>query len=375
VEVLPVARRVFSAGVALLAVLAVVGVASPAGNRQARLAIVAPPAYAVQTWNADTDNLIRSQGTIELSGTPVSGVRVRVDNYDLPSPTDAQGHFVYLLDATLLARHVVAVTDATNGKAGGQPLSSAEQAELTARRAAIIVAYGVRDLKVSRDGAGHPVVSGRLVNGAGGPAPVVGLLTYQLTGTVTDANGKPVTGAQVSTRTLDRDYWTVSTMTDARGHYSSLFTASAELPGNPVPFTVRVSKGDVVYQFLSQEFVYFQRLQSARMDIRLPPRSYAMALPRPQSYPGALYDGIVAGVTAGGNLVRPVSATWPDGSGRFQITLPRRLAGKTVAIWEGKLNLFSRAEAKPGGTIDLADWPATLPREVPRDLVRVQLKG
>ena len=364
------ARRAFLVAAVLLAVA---GGALAGGNTQARVAIIAPPAYAVQAWSPDTDNLVRSQGTIELNGTPVSGVRVRVDNYDLPAPTDAQGHFVYLLDATLLARHVVTVTDATNGKASGQPLSSAERSQLATSLAAINVAYGVRDLKLSRDGAGHPVVSGRLVNSTGGPPPVVGLLTYQLTGTVTDANGKPVAGAQVSTRTLDRDYWTVSTMTDAQGHYSSLFTASAELPGNPVPFTVRVSKGDVVYQFLPQEFVNFQRLQSARMDVRLPPRGYAMALPRPQSYAGALYDGIVAGVTAGGKPVRPVSATWPDRSGRFQITLPKPLAGKTVAIWEGKLNLFSHAEAKPGGTIGLTDWPATLPREAPRDLVSVHL--
>ena len=63
--------------------------------------------------------------------------------------------------------------------------------------------------------------------------------------------------------------------------YSSLFTASSEYYENPVPFTVRVSKGDLVYEFLSQEFVYFKRLASARLDIRLPPRGFAMALPRP----------------------------------------------------------------------------------------------
>ena len=202
----------------------------------------------------------------------------------------------------------------------------------------------------------------------------MGLLTYKLTGTVTDGNGKPVAGAQVSTRTLDRDYWTVSTLTDASGHYDSLFTASAEAPGNPVPFTVRVSKGDVVYQMLSQEFVEFQRLKSATMDIRLPPRGYAMAIPLPHSFPGALYAGIVVGVTKGAAPVTPVSVTWPDRSGRFTITLPKRMAGQSVSIWEAKLNLFSVAEAKPGGAIDLQDWPTTtLPSNAPRDLASVKL--
>ena len=358
---------------ALLLAGIVLGSASAGGLKQSRQAIVAPPTYQLQPWRASTDNLVPAQGTVVLNGTPVAGAFVRVDTYELPSPTDANGHFTYLLDQTLLGRHVVTVTDASGAKAAGQPLTDAQRAELMANTAAISVAYAVKDLEVARDGAGHPVVTGRLADGRGAPPPRVGLLTYQLTGTVTDSSGKPVSGAQVSTRTLDRDYWTVSTVTDSKGFYTSLFTASAESPGNPVPFTVRVSKGDNVYQFLPQEFVNFQRLESARLDIRLPPRGYAMALPRPASYPGAVYTGVVVGVAQGDQVVRPVAATWLDPAGRFRLTLPQQLAGQTVSIWEGKLNLFSRKPAVPGGQVDLVSWPRTLAPDVPRDVVRVQL--
>src|SRR5438105_814259 len=79
---------------------------------------------------------------------------------------------------------------------------------------------------------------------ADGSAPAtVGLYSYELTGTVVDAHGKPVVGARVSTRTLDRDFWTVSRPTDGSGKYTSVFIASSELGGNPVPFSVRVAKG------------------------------------------------------------------------------------------------------------------------------------
>jgi hypothetical protein len=298
-----------------------------------------------------------------------------VDDYDLPKPTDANGHFVYLLDGTLLQRHVVTVTDASHATAGGQPLTDAERSELLAARGAITVAYTVQDLKVTRDAGGRPVVSGRLVVGRGVTPPRVGLLTYQLSGRVTDSHGNPVAGAQVSTRTLDRDYWTVSTVTDSQGRYTSLFTASAESPGNPVPFSVRVSKGDLVYQFLPQEFVLFQRLQSAKLDIRLPPQGYAMALPQPVSYPGAIFTGVVVGVAQGDQAVRPVKVTWLDPTGHFTMTLPRSLAGRTVGLWEGKLNLFSKVYAEPGASIDLTNWPVTLPSDVPRDLEQIQLKG
>jgi hypothetical protein len=342
---------------------------------QARVSIVVPSAYPVAPWSADTDNLIAVKGTIKLGGAPVSGLRMRVGTYEISTPTDGRGQFLYLVDHTLLGRHEVTVADATDGKVGGKPLTNAQQSELLAAQASIDIAYELSGLAVSHNAAGEPVITGRLVDSAHAPPPPVGLFTYQLTGTVTDSNGKPVSGAQVSTRTLDRDYWTVSTPTDAHGYYSSLFTASSEASQNPVPFTVRVSIGDVVYQFLSQEFVYFERLQSAKLDIQLPPAGYAMALPRPRSYPGAVYIGTLAGAAVGNTPIRPVAITWPDRSGRFQITLPKRFAGKKVSLFEAKLTLFSPFEAKAGGRVALGDWPTSLPTDSPRDLVSVQLPG
>jgi hypothetical protein len=371
--VAPVARRstlTFAVPLVLLAAGLVLQSAVAAGSVQ----IVPPRTFAIAVWTSATDNLVPLNGKVTANGSPVAGVRLRVDNYDLPKPTNAQGQFTYLADGTLLARHVVVVTDAKEAKSGGQPLSSEEQKALLATESAINVAYTPRDLKVTTDAAGRPVITGRLTKTNGTPPPAVGLLTYQLTGTVTDSNGKPVSGIQVSTRTQDRDYWTISTLTDSKGRYNSLFTASAEELTDPVPFTVRLSKGDLVYQYLLQEVVYFPRLKSAKMDIRLPPKGYALALPIPRSYPGALYSGIAAGVTQGGVPVRPVSATWPDATGRFSITLPKSLAGKTVALWEGKLILYSATEAKPGSAIDLQDWPETLPRDAPRDLASIKLK-
>lgn len=353
--------------------------AAAGGNLPPSTGIVRPATFTLREWSADTDNLVPAQGTVVANGKPVAGVRVRVDNYNVPAPTDKAGHFTYLADGTLLERHVVTITDASGGKVNGQPLSSAEQSALTASHASIDVAYAIDDLKASRNAAGDPVVTGRLEKTDGSGPPAVGLLTYQLTGTITDSNGKPVEGAQVSTRTLDRDYWTVSTLSNAQGHYSSLFTASAEEPGNPVPFTIRVSKGDTIYQFLPQEFVEFQRLKSAKLDIQLPPTGYAFALPRPHSYPGALYTGTVVGVTSAKSVVRPLAATWPGAatganSGRFSITLPKSMIGKTVSLWEGTLTLFSVATAKPLGPIDLQDWPTSLPSGAPRNLASVTLK-
>jgi hypothetical protein len=174
-----VARRALPLSLGALALLAAgtLALTASAGRRlQPATGIAAPPPYTLRVWNADTDNLVPAQGTVTANGSPVSGVRVRVDNYNVPSPTDKSGHFVYLADATLLQRHVVTITDASKAKVNGQLLSAASQAALMASQGSINVAYAVNDLKVSRNGAGDPVVTGRLAKTDGTGPPVVGLL-------------------------------------------------------------------------------------------------------------------------------------------------------------------------------------------------------
>ena len=126
-------------------------------------AISTPPPFALTTWKAAGDNVAAARGTIMLNGAPVSGVRVRVDAFDLRAPTDALGHFVYLVDDTRLARHVIAVVDTGAARVGSRPLTKDERSALAAERAAITVAYAVHDLRVSRDRNGRPVVSGRSI--------------------------------------------------------------------------------------------------------------------------------------------------------------------------------------------------------------------
>ena len=334
--------------------------------------ISVPRASALRPWSVDSANVVPVRALVTVGGVPVRGVRLRVDGYELP-PTNAEGRAVYLADANRLARHVVTVGDASTARVRDSLLAADARQALEQRAASITVAYTISDLRAGRDARGNPTVSGRISYADGTAPPVVSQYSYELAGTVTDAKGRPVVGARVSTRTADRDYWSVSTPTDEHGRYSSLFTASSERGGNPVPFDVRVSRGDLVHQFLPEETVAFQRLKSARLDIRLPPHGYAVGLPVPRSYPGAIYEGIVVGAAVGAKPVRPLIATWPDARGRFQLTLPRALAGRAVTLWEAKLNLFSRAAAAPGGPIDLRDWPAALQPDMPQELARIGL--
>jgi hypothetical protein len=359
-------------------VVVAVGIALFVSSSQAQVdaprATITVTPLSLAEWQPTTDNLVVVHGRVAIGGSPVAGVRLRVDGYELNAATDAHGQFQCLVDATRLARHIITVADATHATRGGVPLTGAARSALNVSRGGIDVGYQIHGLHVSVNPSGQPTLEGRLANSAGARPPTVVLYSYQLAGRVTDARGRPVAGARVSTRTVDRDYWTVSAPTGADGSYESLFTASSEQGGNPVPITLRVSLGDLVYEYLSGEYVSFQRLRSARLDIRLPPRGYPIALPVPRTYPGANYEGVVVGAAVGGKVLRPVTVTWPDGSGRFKLVLPRSLAGQTVSLWEANARLYSRTAPHAGGPIALGGWPTALPEDAPRNLVQVRLR-
>jgi hypothetical protein len=359
--------------IALIAIGVGTGAASSSGAAPSTVSISAPT-ITVRPWQSQTDNLVPVQGRVLLNGAPVAGVRLRVNGYLLPQGSTAKGEFVYLADSTLLAHYDVTVENASHAKTAGAALAATAQAALRAARGTIETAYPITGVTVSTNAAGSPVIEGRMADATGHPPSTVALYSYALTGRLTDANGKPVVGARISTRTVDRDYWTVSSPTTRDGSFQSLFTASSEAGGNPVPMTIRVSEGDLVYQYLPTEYAYFQRLQSARIDLRLPPKGYPIALPVPRSYPGAIFEGIVVGAQSGGSVVRPVSVSWPDRVGHFRMVLPRSLAGHSVSLWEGDVRLFSATPASPGQAVDLKDWPEQLPAAAARGLAHVVLK-
>ena len=107
--------------------------------------------------------------------------------------------------------------------------------------------------------------------------------------------------------------------------------------------------------------------------------AYTLQTPTPQV--GAVYSGLVVGVTSGGNVVKPLAERWPDASGAFSMRLPASVRGKTVHFWENQRQFFSHFAARPGGAVDLASWPSQLGDAVPsglasaRDSAHVAVSG
>jgi hypothetical protein len=204
------------------------------------------------------------------------------------------------------------------------------------------------------------------VRSDGVPVPPVVLLSYRLSGTITDSSGKPVQGAYVVSRTNDRDYWTFSEPTNAAGRYVSFFPASDLTEADPVEFSIQVAIGRASYT-TGLRNPTFKRRSSADMDLKLPASGTTMAVPTTTSHAGAIYRGTLIGVSAGKGVVHPVSATWPDEKGRFQLVLPASVGGKILRFWQSDYQAYQSTLAIPGGQVDLAAWPTALSPRVPRD--------
>jgi len=349
-----------------------------ASGRGASAKIVAAGPVLIQAWDPNTSNTQDVQGRVTLAGKPVAGVDVSVDGWVAPA-TDGEGMFTYPADNTMPARHVVRVASASGATVDGHKLTPVQQKEVASATTGISVGYSISDVATHVGPEGTIVLSGLISYGKGLAPHPVQLYSYELTGTVTDANGNPVKGAIVTTRTNDHKFWTFSEPTGANGKYTSFLVAADQEGDNPVPMTVAVSVGTNAYTEPTSDFVNFAELKSSMLDIQLP-SSPGVTLVKtslnPQAIPGAIYRGLLVGVVGGrGRVIKPLSAKWPDANGRFELVLPASARGLVAKFWEDERQFFTTTEPKPGGAVDPAVYPKSLATDAPQALATVKLPG
>ncbi len=353
--------------------------ASVAGHVGSTAHVTAPGAMFVQTWNPNSSNTKLVIGHVLLAGKPVVGAVVNIDGW-AAAPTDPTGAFEYPVDITTPFRHEATITGLAGAKIAGKPLTAGQSDDLLGRNTGISVGYSVKNLSARIQSDGHIVLTGRLSYGNSPQAPPTVLLySYELTGRITDANGNPVQGAIVTTRTNDRQYWTQSRPTGTNGTYASFLVAADQEGDDPVPMQVGVAVGSTAYAEPVTDQIDFAKLQSASLNVQLP-ASPSTTLPKtslnPQAIAGAIYQGLIVGVVGGkGGVIKPITATWPDGSGNFRLVLPSSARGLSVNFWQAVRQFFSTKTAKPGGIVDPTIYPKTLPLNAPQGLATFKLPG
>jgi glucose dehydrogenase len=330
-----------------------------------RIAAVAPA--VVQPWQANSSNVQTVTARVLWNNTPVVGAHVVVGLYPVPRATDKTGSFAYDLDDTVAGRHVIRVSSLAHATINGKRLTAGQKKSINRATGGFTSAFGISGLHARVRKNGSVLVTGRATDSAHNGPPGVHLLTYVLSGRVTDVQGNPVKGAIVVTRTLDRQYWTRSNPTNAQGYYSSFFPASDQSSADPVPISVGVALGNISYGGALGTNINFARLQSSVLNIQLGNgTSYTISPPDP--YVSSIQAGLTVGVTIGDKVVKPLSARWPKRNGDFSLVLPSSVRGHTVSFFENQLQVPSRFAASPGGAMDMKSYKGFIGPTVPRNL-------
>jgi PQQ-dependent dehydrogenase (methanol/ethanol family) len=326
----------------------------------------------VRGWTPSSNDTVAVHGRLTLNGRPVTGARIRVDSYVLPGTTDANGGFQYPADYTLARRHLVAVVGARSARVGGTALTASQQRAVLRAGSAFSVAYKVSGLRARIGKGGNVILTGHLANTTGIAPPTVVLYTYQLTGRITDAGGKPVAGAFVVTRTQDRNFWTFSQPSNADGQFRSYYTASDQAGKDPVPLSMQVTLGKVAYGLPVGITVSFKALQSANVNLQLPASPGNPVASPPTVTRGAIYQGLLVGVQGPKGTIVPVGGNWPDRNGNFRLVLPPSARGTTVSVFQDARQFFATT-ASPGGPVVASAWPHGLAQTVPQRLAAITL--
>jgi hypothetical protein len=321
----------------------------------------------VQPWQANSSNVQSVTARVLWNNTPVVGAHVVVGLYPVRRATDKTGSFSYDLDDTVAGRHVIRVSSLAHATINGKRLTAGQRKSINRATGGFTSAFGISGLHARVRKNGSVLVTGKATDSAHNGPPGVHLLTYVLSGRITDAQGNPVKGAIVVTRTLDRQYWTRSNPTNAQGYYSSFFPASDQTSADPVPISVGVALGNISYGGALGTNINFARLQSSVLNIQLGNgTSYTISPPDP--YVSSIQAGLTVGVTIGDKVVKPLSARWPKRNGDFSLVLPSSVRGHTVSFFENQVQVPSRFAASPGGAMDMKSYKGFIGPTVPRNL-------
>lgn len=323
----------------------------------------------IALWRGQGSNLITVGGKLTLDGRPVAGAAVRVDEYEVPAPTGADGGFGFLHDQTVLARRIVRVANAGAARVAGQPLSRADQTRLQGVAAGVSTVYNItlEQQPQLKRGARDVKLSGLLTFADKTTVvPPVALWDYVLRGVIQDEQGKPIANAIASIATQGGEQGALSTVTDETGHYLLRF-----FPQSDDRYKVRVGYGPNLYT--SANPITFVEAKSAEMDLVLSAAGTTLkgtgpggAL-APKEVPGAEYIGTMTGVANAQGPV-PADVTWPDAKGRFTVTIPAVSFPGPVSFYQAELRFFSAEQAAPGLPITGAVVPTRLDPDMPRGL-------
>jgi len=311
---------------------------------------LAETAYALKHWKTDGSHKIELSGKLVQGDQPVAGAILHVGSSIRDIETAEDGSFRFLFDQSLLGQTDVKIVSLDKATVGGQAISQEQSEKGKAASATINVYYPIEIIGVSANGKNADMVDvkGKLI--ADGDASVSYFQEdkFRISGTVKDADGKPVKGAVVW---IDRDTgegFAKSRPADENGYYEMFY-----LPEDDEDTNLTVTLNGVKYTLPEGRVYRFPDDTSINVDISLPKEGTVIVDKPPtlvsKTAAGALYEGLMVGLDVPDDV--SYSVTVPDAEGNFTVTVPKTAWERNPTFFETKMSKFIDDELNSGDTV------------------------
>lgn len=305
----------------------------------------------LRQWRSDGSHLREVTGRLLIDGRPVAGAVLHSGANLFNIVTAADGSFRWRVDQSRLAAADVRVYSLDQASVGGQPVRPDEADRLMKSSARLNVYYPIRVTKVlesvgrgqgqdqgqGQGPASEVEVHARIVSAKGDAISFFQADKYRISGTVKDAEGRPVRSAIVW---IDRDHgegFGKSTPTDARGEYQIFY-----LPEEEEDTNLAVAVGTKRYTLPKNRVLHIPEDTSVTINITLPKEGTIIGDQAPElecaRTPGTMYTGVLAGLA-----VPPgtrYTATIPDDQGNFVVKIAKEAWDRHPAFFEARLSKF-----------------------------------
>ncbi|WP_164779395.1 carboxypeptidase-like regulatory domain-containing protein [Paenibacillus kobensis] len=325
--------------------------------------------FAATAWRSDGTHITAIKGKLTFGDQPVANALLQVKPQGRNIVTQEDGSFELLVDRSLIAYKPVLVVSVQNAKIAGKPIENKAADSILAASAKITVYHPIEVTKVaaSETDASRVKVHARFIIGKDDKISFFQVYKYRISGTVEDADGRPVKDAIVW---IDRDSgegFAKSTKADRNGRYEMYYWPEED----ETNLTVIVGKHR--YTLPGGKVFHFPRDTSVDIQIRLPREGFVID-DEPSNLvcttaPGAKYSGLLAGLDVPPGT--PYTVTIPDRQGRFVLTVPKDVWEKRPLFFETMSTKFvaqdkilKAGDELPDGFVQPGNQDPTLPAAV-----------
>lgn len=307
-------------------------------------------AFALKQWKTEGTHRSSISGTYMYGDQPVAKAVLQAGSSKRNIETGEDGTFRILLDQSLLGAANVHVVSLENATVGGKTISTEQSERGMAASTSLNIYYPIEiySAAVSEQNSELTEIRGRLIADQQASVAYFQEDKFRISGTVKNADGRPVQGAVVW---IDRDAgegFAKSSPTDENGSYSMLY-----LPEDDEDTNLTVAVGNVKYTLPEGKVYRFPEDTSLNIDITLPREGTVIDDKPPtlvsHTAPGALYSGLLVGLDNPEGV--DYTVTIPDAEGNFSMTVPTKAWAQQPTFFETNMKKFMDEELEPGDSI------------------------